>query len=105
MSNIQEILNHIHSITYKPGWKITAHVRYDMRNCPIIITATFRTLDSARITDEIAIQSELWYQTDDYNCFPNNLTQCIYDLIVGMEQHETNEWFKVNGKQYKPPSH
>jgi hypothetical protein len=102
-------LHVIQSITYKPGWTITAHVKFwggppsDSTLQSVVVDFRLRAPDAygggwvplalRRTICEAAVAS-----MEDAD-----LVAMVFSFIVDAEVHEAEEWFKVAGHRVRDP--
>lgn len=95
-----EIFETVRSISYKPNWKIKAKVEYDavFIGIEIIDVMDRDTLKPIQIFSKFLIPFHFLESSDD-------LIKFIRYKIRDVEEHEADEWFKVNGIRIKDGHH
>lgn len=99
----------IEKISYRPGWKISAHV--PLEGVPfVLVTATLTTPNSNRDNALKGYPETLTLSAPDliidagrYET-PEALYRRIFDWIMGLEIHEAREFFRV-GDDMRAPFH
>ncbi len=91
-------------ITYKPGWKLEPWYTSRLRNT-MAITISFDAPNVHRPTETIRIEREHHISVDSLmNWDHDDLIVCyLFSLLRETEFHETQEWFKYDGKHVYEP--
>lgn len=92
-------INIVNQITYKPNWKI--HAESWISN--INIRFVFKTLDRDTEQPIEVVSSESLDERIFKNWDRKRVIVWIYARILKLEEHELNEWFKINGVRYIEP--
>ncbi len=87
-------------IQYKPGWSFTLVDKGVRVSCKLPADATGKLTLAENET--LTIERVTEFNLSKLHS-ANSLTDIVYDLILWLEVHEANEWFKVGGSYWVNP--
>jgi len=100
--NFVMALELITRIKYKDSCKIVAYVNVEAIRMYLRITACI-TVKDPKTRQDLQIENSLQFRLEELdNMTQVELIASIFQLIIGLEQHDAEEWFYFNGKQYFP---
>jgi hypothetical protein len=93
----------VKSITYRPGVKLRAYRRPDVSEVSYLhMSALVPSSDGSG--QEIAVESQQMVLDQELQLWDKSMTlMMITRLLLRFEEHELNEWLKVNGTHVYEP--
>lgn len=101
--SLREIQCIVGRITYKPGWKIVVDGEPWERFSPIMFHLTWSAFDATgQHPGMIPVQlTQMAYRDEFYN--ERDVVRFVFECIRQAEQHETDEFFKLDGRCVHAP--
>lgn len=87
-------------VSYRPGFKFRlfdAHMGYNM------IETTYESEDAAHPEHRTTIKLRVQNVVPDLQSEEHFITWFKYDILMKIERHECEEWFRMDGKQVHNP--
>lgn len=91
-AEINEVLKRF---TYKPGWKIRWEFSYFTREGGLTLRISYPATCAVTGEPTEIFRSQEFQLSEFYA--EEDLIQRLHTIVIEMELHEVNEWFKVNG--------
>lgn len=101
MLKSKEALEILKKITYKPEWHIECYIRTDYPGSPVAVDFILDAIDPVtkaptRIMGHSRIDPFMFKDKEALLAF-------IFDRLIVAERHETQEWFRYEGKPVYDP--
>ncbi len=95
-----ELDNWVARISYKPGWELRAKLAFHSSSLKITVSFTGpSSVQGEEKLSRVIAHSRLMMVDDNFDSFVSEVVQAFHEL----ENHETREFFKVDGKQWLVP--
>lgn len=101
--SIEEVKAIVDRITYKPNWSIRTYIRHDLGKILQVIFE-YETINANGSDGRIHLESRILISQNEiehgfHYRNEKEFIRHIFNIIEGIEQHESHEWFKIDGRQ------